>query len=407
MNNDFTADFFSGNREKLRELFPGTAPIVVTAAGLLQSSYDTAYPFEQDRDFWYLTGIEEPDVILVMDKQREYLIVPERNDYLDVFHGATDFGELSKTSGMATILDEKQGWKLLSGRLKRSGHVAVVSPPPEYIKTYGFYTNPARSFMLKKLKDINPELELLDLRSALVRLRMVKQPVEIAAIQKAIDLTIATFKALQKNSKKYKYEYEYVAEVTSRFIRGGSKHAYSPIVAFGERSCIMHNSVGHQPIAENEAVLMDIGAEFNHYAADITRVITPFGATKRQRQVIDAVCEAQSYAYSLLKPGLSREEYEKQMEHFVGEQLRKLGLIKTIESESVRRFFPHATSHMLGLDVHDSSDYDRPFEPNMVLTVEPGIYIPQEGIGVRIEDDVLITEDGVVVMSKKLPSVLE
>ena len=151
-------------------------------------------------------------------------------------------------------------------------------------------------------------------------------------------------------------------------------------------------------------MVIDIGASYGNYCADITRTVALTGkASRRQQQVHEAVCEAQDYAYSLLKPGVIFAEYEKLMEAFVGEKLRELGLIKSISRDSVRQFFPHATSHFLGLDAHDAGDYAHPLEPGVVITVEPGIYIPAEGIGVRIEDDIVITKDGCDVLSKKLP----
>jgi len=151
-------------------------------------------------------------------------------------------------------------------------------------------------------------------------------------------------------------------------------------------------------------LLMDVGAQYQYYAADLTRTVALASQpSKRQQQVYNAVAEAQDYAYSLLKPGVSLHEYEGQMEEFTGEKLRELGLIKTIKHESVRKYFPHSTSHFLGLDVHDSGDYDLPLEPGVVMTVEPGIYIPEEVIGVRIEDNILITADGNQNLSSRLP----
>src|SRR5207249_1904686 len=147
---------------------------------------------------------------------------------------------------------------------------------------------------------------------------------------------------------------------------------------------------------------VDIGAEVEHYASDITRTHSIGTPSRRQRAVHEAVLEVQKYGFSLLRPGVLMREYEESIEHFMGEKLRELGLIKTITHENVRTFYPHATSHFLGLNVHDIGDYDRPLEPGVVLTVEPGIYIAEEGIGIRIEDDVLITETGIKVLSDKL-----
>ena len=409
MSERFSSEFFAANREKLQQLFMGTAPIVLAANGLLQRGGDSAYPFHQDANFWYLTGIDQPDIVLVMDKGKEYLIVPGRDTSRSVFDGTIDIEALKRRSGIATVVDEKEGWKLLGARLKRAKHVATLAAPPRYIEAYGLYTNPARARLIKRLKELNDKLELLDLASHLVRLRMIKQPLELGAIQAAIDSTIDTLKEVTKPAKlaKYTYEYELEADISRGFRkRGAQGHAFEPIVASGIRACTLHNVANNGAFASDELIVCDVGAELDHYAADITRTYHMSQPSKRQRAVYDAVCEVQDFAKAQLKPGVLLKEYEQRVEQFMGECLRELGLIKTIEHDEVRKFYPHATSHFMGLNVHDVGDYSRPLEPGMVLTVEPGIYIPDEAIGIRIEDDVLVTEDGIVVMSERLPRAL-
>jgi Xaa-Pro aminopeptidase len=407
MSVSFESDFFAGNRERLRQLFTGTAPIVITANGLLQRAGDEAYHFKQDGNFWYLTGIDEPDVVLVMDKSREYLIIPKREAVMEAFDGAIDVAKLSRRSGVAEVLNEKDGWKQLEARLKKVQHVATFAASPAYVELLGMYTNPARRNLIRRMKAVNPEAELLDLRQHLSRMRMVKQPLELVALQRAIDITNDTLRDVtrQKQLAKYAYEYELEADLTRGFRRSGAEdHAFTPIVAGGPRACILHHISNDAALASDELVILDVGAAYQHYCADIARTVSLNGKpSRRQQQVHEAVCEAQDYAYSLLKPGVIIREYEKLMEAFVGEKLRELGLIKSITHENVRdQFFPHATSHFLGIDAHDAGDYDHPLEPGVVVAVEPGIYIRAEGLGVRIEDDVLITETGCEVLSKKL-----
>lgn len=412
MDNAFGSDFFSGNREKLRQLFTGTAPIVLTGNGLLQKAGDETYPFQQDGSFWYLTGVDDPGVVLVMDKGREYLIVPTRDAVVEAFDGAIDIVEISRRSGITEILNEKEGWKQLESRAKKVQHVATLAANPSYIEFLGMYTNPARRTLIKRLKKANPEVDLLDLRQHLSRMRMVKQQIEIDAIQRAVDITVESIKETMRSSRliKYAYEYEIEAELSRGFRRrGAAGHAFSPIVAGGKNACTMHHARNDSPLASDELVLLDVGASYSHYAADIARTYSLNDKpSRRQQQIFEAVCEAQDYAYSLLKPGVILSEYEKLVEAFIGEKLRELGLIKTITHETVRDsgFFPHRTSHFLGIDTHDAGDYDAPLKPGVVLVAEPGIYIPEEGIGVRIEDDLLITEDGVQVLSSKLPRTL-
>jgi Xaa-Pro aminopeptidase len=406
----FESDFFAGNRARLRQLFTGTAPIVITANGRLQQTSDEAYAFTQDSSFWYLTGVDDPDVVLVMDQNKEYLILPERSLVSEIFDGAITADDLARISGIKEIYPEKEGWKYLGSRLKRLRHVATLGANPVFMETFGMYTNPARATLIHRLKEYNAHLELLDIRQHLARLRMIKQPAEIAAIQKAIDITLDTLKMIGRPSslKRYAFEYEIEADITRGFRRGGAMgHAFTPIVAAGRRAVTLHNIANEGKLASDELLVTDVGAQYAHYAADITRTFDLGNATKRAQNVHSAVVEVYEYACSLLKPGVLIRDYEKEVETFMGEKLRELGLIKVIERDDVRRYFPHATSHYLGLDAHDAGDYDRPLEPGVVMTVEPGIYIPEEGIGVRVEDDILITPDGLEVMSARLPLMLK
>jgi Xaa-Pro aminopeptidase len=402
----FESEFFAGNRTRLKQLFTGTAPIVITAHGMLQQGSDEAFPFHQDRNFLYLTGIDDPGVILVIDKGKEYLIVPDRDPVIEKFDGVLDHDRMRRTSGIQTIYDTKEGWRHLTTRLKKVKHVATLGAAPRFIDFLGMYTNPARADLIQRIKEVNSAIELLDLRTHLARMRMIKQEPELAAIQRAIDVTNATLKDIfrPKQLAKYAHEYEVEADLSQGFRKRGTMgHAFAPIVASGERTCMMHYLRNDAPLVTGELLLLDVGAQVDHYSADIARTIALGGnPSRRQRRVHQAVRDAQEYAFSLLKPGVVLREYEKQMETFVGEKLRELGLIKTIESERVRHFFPHATSHFLGLDTHDGGDYDQPLEPGVVLAVEPGIYIPDESLGVRIEDNVLITEDGNKILSEGL-----
>ena len=149
MESRFTSQFFAGNRQRLRELFTGTAPIVITANGLLQRGGDSAYSFTQDASFWYLTGIDQPDLLLVMDRDKEYLIVPARSSSREAFDGAIDHDKLRQQSGIRTIYDDAAGWEQLTNRLKKVKHVATVAPAPAYIEALGLYTNPARAVLLQ------------------------------------------------------------------------------------------------------------------------------------------------------------------------------------------------------------------------------------------------------------------
>jgi Xaa-Pro aminopeptidase len=407
MSEGLNVSFFKENRERLRTLFTGTAPIVITANGLLQRNNDTNYPFRQDSTFWYLTGLNEPDLVLVMDKGKEYLIAPERDEHRAAFDGAIDYSELTTQSGIEQVLDTQTGWKQLGSRIKRVKHIATLAAPASYVVQHGLYTNPSRARLIEAIKTYNDAIELLDLRPHVTRMRMIKQSTEIDAIQQAIDLTAQTLSKLQKRGwDKFAHEYEVEAVITGAFRKANANHAYQPIVAAGANACTLHYIQNSGAINEGSLLLLDVGAEVNNYAADITRTYAVGEPTKRQQQVFDSVLAVQEFATASLKIGTDMKQYEESIVQFMGEKLRELGLIKSIEEETVRKYYPHATSHFLGLDVHDIADYERPLEAGTVLTVEPGIYIPEEGIGIRIEDNILMEADGPQVLSSKLPAVL-
>lgn len=404
MKPKFTSDFFSGNRERLRQLFTGTAPIVVSANGLMQKGADEAYPFVQDASFWYLTGVNRADAILVMDKHKEYLIIPEREEISEIFDGTTDLDELAEISGIQDIYGNKTGWKHLGNRLKKVKHVATLSAAPARLKYYDMYTNPARHHLIEQMKDVNEDLEFLDLREHLGVMRRVKQPIEIAAIQRAIEITNTALAEVISSKEAFTYEYEFEAEITRLFRKTeGSNHAFSPIVAGGVRACTMHYLENDAKLNTNELLLFDVGAEVSGYSADIARTIALVAEPRhRQAAVHAAVQEALADICAQIKPGVTPNMLETQAELLVGEKLRELGLIKTIEHESVRKYYPHRAMHYLGLNTHDVGDYDAPLVQGVVLAVELGIYIGEEAIGVRIEDDVVVTETGVEVLSAKL-----
>lgn len=408
MKSGFSSVFFAGNRQRLRESIGSTAPIVITANGQLQRAADFTYPFQQDANFWYLTGINDPDVLLVMDDDDEYIVLYKSSEYRDTFDGKVDANEIRKKSGIQTVLDYEMGWQRLKARLGEVKEVATVAAPPEYIEVYGIYTNPARRRLCDTLKEQNEHLNLVDISKHMAMLRVIKQPEELRAIKRAIVVTKQSLQELMEADmlQHYTYEYEIEADLTRAFRKRGARHAFDPIIAGGKRASTLHNITMQGRIARDELLLFDVGAEWEGYAADISRTVALQKPTARQQAVFDTVKEVQAYAYSVLKPGVLPGEYEMQVERKVGEKLIALGLIKTNNTDSVREYYPHAASHHVGLNVHDVGDRKQPLAENMVLTVEPGIYIPEESIGVRIEDDVRITDTGVEVLTSALPTKL-
>lgn len=409
MSQYFSAEFFSANRRRLQELCPEAELIIVAANGLLQRNGDVTYPYRQDSSFWYLTGLNDPDIHLVIDRHDVYLIIPEREAIREIFDGALNQETFAAQSGIETVLSAKVGWEKLNSRLKKAKSAATLLPAGPYIDRHGFYVNPAKAALVQRLKEANPNLELQDARPQLTAMRMIKQQPELQVIQQAIDITITVLRDINGQTfKQFSHEYEIEAALSDGFRkRGAAGHAFAPIVASGQNACRLHYVDNNDVLDKSGLLILDVGAEISNYAADISRTYAFSEPTDRQRAIHGAVLDVQQFAASQLKPGVLLKEYEKAVEQYMGEKLLELRLIDKNEHQLIRRYYPHATSHFLGLDTHDVGDYQRPLEPGIILTVEPGIYIPEEGIGVRIEDNILITKGGTEVLSKALSRSLQ
>lgn len=393
MKPSFEKDFFVRNRQKLREVFGGSAPIVISGNGLVQKSVDAAYPFRQDSNFWYLTGINEPGIVLVMDKAGDYLILPKQSQYMKTFDGEIDARKLQKQSGIDKVYKFEHGWSRLSKRLRTSKYVAGIEAPESFVEELDMYTNPARARLVDLIFEQNPSLRFIDVKNELGRLRMIKSDREIAAIRRSTEVTMKAFETLGLKLSACQSEYELAALATQEFMRQNTSHAYEPIVASGSNAVVLHYVANNRKFSPNELVLIDMGASFEGYASDISRTIG-LNPSQRQLEVHMAVEDVNKHALSLVRPGASVREIEKQVRTYLGAKLVSLRLIKSPTKQAIRKYYPHATTHPVGLDVHDPMPKDGILRPGMVLTIEPGIYIKEESIGVRIEDIVLVTEDG-------------
>jgi len=402
MKVDFPSSFFTANRQNLRNLV-GDKPIIVSANGLLQKGVDSAYPFHQDANFWYLTGINDPGIVLVITGIWDFLILPKRSDYQDTFEGTINKKTLIKMSGVTGVLSFEEGWKEVDRLLGISKKVATITPFDNYIEFYGMYTNPGRRQLIKRIKAIDKKIPIENIVPNITELRIIKQPIEVKAISAAIDITSQAIKAVKSNLGKLSHEYSAESVITAHFINNNVINAWKPIIASGHNACILHYDDNTNRLVKNDLVVVDIGAEVSHYAADITRTLI-IGAkpSARQREVHRAVLDVQNYAIKLQKPGVTVFDNEKKIRKYMATKLIELGLIKRASRAEINKFYPHSTSHFLGLEPHDVGDYKLPLKPGAVLTVEPGIYIPQENIGVRLEDDVLITATGCKVLSAAL-----
>ncbi len=402
----FTREFFESNRQRLLEVTQSPL-IVITANGQLQRSADTTFSFRQDSNFWYLTGINEADFVLVITPGETFLIEPKRAEHRDLWDGAIDKKALTNISGIDQFIEHHAGWTKLDMLIKKAKKAHTPLTEERYFEHFGFYANPARLVLLEALRK-HRSLEIVDIRKVLASMRQIKQPVELAVLQRAIDITAETLEDVRKRLSSYTYEYQVVADISHGFIsRGAMGHAYQPIVACGQNAATIHYIDNKGKLDASQLLLLDVGAEVENYSADITRTFALAKPTARQEAIYKAVMRVQQVAYDLLKPGATLRAYEQAVDEAMAKELQTLGLLDDIKDrKKLKKYYPHLTSHHLGLDTHDSADYERPLEPGMVLTVEPGIYIPEEGIGIRIEDDIVITKTGNTILSAALPSSL-
>ena len=394
-------DFFRHNRQSLMNKID--SDLVVVAGNVsVQRSNDAAYAFAQEANFWYLTGINDAQWRLVIDGEKSWLIAPDIDEVHRIFDGGLSHSDAQEMSGVDEVISFQAGETLLATLL--AAHKSVGSlggdPHKEY---YDFILNPGPVTLLEYLKKSSATIE--DIRRPLAILRAIKQPTEIALMRQAIDVTIAGFERIKDNLDSYSYEYQIEADFTHAFVSAGALgHAYDPIVAAGKNACTLHYVKNQAKLNPGEFVLLDIGASVEGYAADISRTYAYGDISDRQRAVHGAVEQAHAAIIDLLRPGLAIAEYFTAVDDIMKRALTSLGLLHT-ESD-YRKYFPHSISHGLGIDVHDSLGGPKEFQVGMVLTVEPGIYIPEEGIGVRIEDDIMITETGHENLSQKLPTSL-
>ncbi|HAC56108.1 TPA: hypothetical protein DCF80_01280 [Candidatus Saccharibacteria bacterium] len=391
-------DFYQKNRRALLDKIGGGALVVITGYGEVQRTHDAASWFEQEANFWYLTGVELPDWWLVLDGTHgtEWLVSPEISDTQAVFDGSFSPETIKSGSGIKTIIERDEAVRRLRQLIKHHS-IVYTTEQPSYLREHGhFQLNSAQAELKKTLERTFQTVQLCN--RELAELRTIKQPEETTAIQAAIDVTIGAIEAMKQNLSGAKYEYELDAILTQAIRSKGARHAYDPIVASGINACTLHYVKNQGRLSKKELVLLDVGARVNGYAADISRTYSLGTPTKRQHAVHDAVREAQERCINLLKPGLSLQEYQAECEHIMKTALTSLKL----STERYREYFPHAMGHGLGVDVHDNLVGHSSLRPGMVLTVEPGIYIRDEQIGVRIEDDILITENGFKNLSARL-----
>lgn len=370
-------------------------------------SADSTMPFEQHRDIFYLSGIDQEESILILfpdcpkEKHREILFLKETNDHIAIWEGEklTKKNAL-KTSGIKTVYWLQDMEKIMFEIMTQSDVV--------YINTNEHYranveTETREDRFTKWLREKYPAHSVAKSNPILQRLRSVKNSIEIDLIQQACNITEKGFRRVLNFVQPNVWEYEIEAEFIHEFIRNRSKKfAYTPIIASGNNANVLHYIENNKQCKSGDLILMDVAAEYANYSSDMTRTIPVSGKfSKRQKAVYNAVNRVKKEATKMLIPGTIWSDYHVEVGKIMTSELLELGLINKadIQNENpdwpaYKKYFMHGTSHHMGLDTHDYGILTEPMKANMVFTVEPGIYIPEEGFGIRLEDNVVVQEAG-------------
>ena len=383
-------------------------------------SADTTLPFEQHRDLFYLSGINQEETVLLLFKKsneefKEIIFLTEPNDLLTHWEGARlDRKKTLSISGIHNICWLNELDKII-GALMKEVQILYLNKNEHYRAKIETQTREERfnNWITKEY----PSKETKGCNIILQRLRSIKDPIEIQLIQKACDITELGFRRILNFVKPGVWEYEIEAEFSHEFLRNKSKKfAYSPIIASGINSNILHYIKNNNQCREGDVLLLDVGAEYANYSSDMTRTIPVSGKfTKRQKAIYNSVLIVKNEATKLLRPGLLWKEHYAEVGKIMTSELLKLGLLskndvqnQTKENPAFKKYFTHGVSHHLGLDTHDYGDLSRPIEKNMVFTVEPGIYVQEENFGIRLEDDVVVQENtDPINLMKNIPIEIE
>jgi len=368
---------------------------------------DSTFPFEQHRDIFYLTGIDQEETILLLSpqdkeiKNREILFVKETDKNIQIWEGP----KLSKEDARSISGIEKILWlNEFEPTLKEitSQKNGIYLNKNEHYRNNS-ETQTREDRFISKFKKEYPTHSVYRSNPILQHIRSIKDPLEINQIKKACDITEMGFRRILKFIKPGIWEYEIEAELLHEFISNRSKgFAYSPIIASGKNANILHYIKNNSQCKSGELILIDAAAEYGNYCSDLTRTIPVSGRySVRQKAIYNAVLNVKREATTLLTPGNLWKEYHEEVGKIMTAELLKLGLLdkndvrkQDPKNPAYKKYFMHGTSHHIGLDTHDYGLLNEPFEPNMVFTVEPGIYLPDEGFGIRIEDVVVVQESG-------------
>jgi Xaa-Pro aminopeptidase len=406
---------FTENRERLKKLLPPKSLAIVNANDVLPTNADGSLPLHPNSDLFYLSGIEQEESILLLapdahePKHREILFLREPNEHLKIWEGHKHSkDDATKISGIKQVkwlsefpvifrqlmCEQEHVW-LNSNEHKRA-HVEVETRDARFTRAV------QRQFPLHAYHR---------LARLMHQLRVVKTDAEIALLKESVAITEKGFRRLLRFVKPGVTEYAVEAELAHEFTKRRAKFAYNPIIASGKNACVLHYNQNDQPCKKGDLLLLDVAACYANYNADLTRTIPVSGKfTRRQKAVYNAVLRVMRASIAGATVGKLSRDWLKESQAMMNEELLALGLLKksdikkqTEDEPACRKYFMHGLGHPLGLDVHDVGFTTEPFAPGWVLTVEPGIYIPKEGFGVRLENDIIVTPDGPVDLMANTP----
>lgn len=414
------SDIFIKNRSRFIEKMKGKSIAIFNSNDELPTNADQLHPFKQNSDLFWLTGIEQEDTMLVLfpenpdPKYREVLVLVRPNEIKEKWDGRRlRKEEATDISGIQTII-----WlDSLEGLLQPWIHLADTI----YLNTNendrkASYISVRDYRYIQFIKERYPLHQFERSAKILKELRAIKLPEEIAVMQKAIDITETTFRRLLKFVRPGVMEYEIDAEIWHSFLsQRATRPAYGSIIASGDRARTLHYVENNKECKDGELLLMDFGAEYGNYCADLTRTIPVNGKfTRRQKTVYNACLHLHQYAASILKPGISIVDYTKKVGDEATIVFHKIGLIKKSDiknedpdNRAYSKYLYHGISHHLGIDVHDLGTRTAPIKAGMVFTIEPGIYIEEEQMGIRIENNYWITKSGNKDLMKNIPITVE
>jgi Xaa-Pro aminopeptidase len=401
------AALFIENRKKFTAQMTKNTLAIFNSNDIYPISADSTMPFQQHRDIFYLSGVDQEESILVLfptasnPAHKEILFLKETNDHIAVWEGAKLNKEQAfEATGIKTVYWLQQFDTILKQLMAEVSGVYINTN--EHLRANTTVETREDRFVIT-LKNDYPAHQLHKSAPILHAIRSVKEKIELDLLQTACNITEKGIRRVLPFIKHGVWEYEIEAELAHEFLRNRSKgFAYTPIIASGKNACVLHYIENNEQCKNGELILLDVGAEYANYASDLTRCIPVNGRfSERQKAVYSSVLHVKKEAQKLLVPGTMMTEYHKEVGLLMQEELVKLGLIDQTDIKkqdpnwpAYKKYFMHGTSHFLGLDTHDVGLWNVPIQENMVFTCEPGIYIPEEGLGIRIEDDIVIQAKG-------------